>query len=71
MVNADTAPALPWGAAAAPNAVDMPDRREPHRQTGSGTLASEPDHSGDPQVAGLSIGSAIEVHSLHAHGRIR
>ena len=64
MVNADAAPALPWGASNERDNVQQADARHSRLSHSLTTAGSEPDHSGTPQVeeAWPSCGSTIEVH---------
>ena len=63
MVNADTAPALPWGASNEHNNVQKANARHSRLSHGLTTAESEPDHVGTPQVEEdwPTRGSTIEV----------
>lgn len=63
MVNADTAPALPWGASNERDNVQQVDARHSRSSHSLTTVEPEPDHTGTPQVEETwpSSGSTIEV----------
>ena len=64
MVNADTAPALPWGASNERENRQQIDARRSELSRSLTTAEFEPDHTGTPQVeAWPSSGSTIEVNN--------
>ena len=69
MVNADTAPALPWGASNERDNVQQAGTSSSRLSHSLTTAESEPDHTGTPQVeeAWPSSGSSIEVNCHFAY----
>ena len=67
MVNADAAPALPWGQSNEGDAVQQTETNDPRMPDSPTTAEPEHDHNSTSQIEGTgpSAGTRIEVHTKH------